>query len=226
MKFQRILLLSLLSILPLSSYAGGRTIFCNEPMGPRLDYFTQNTANLQNNQFLVGRDQMNDVRIRIVLDDNNQDVSFVVGSDADLQKTSPTNNMKIVFATTDQVSFLGKVNEAPILATYYPSMNILIYTQQSVWPGDSFSGARAMLFYARCNVGTPPGAAPTAEQVQGLAVPPDAVPPATEPAATAPAAAMPAGTVPAAPAPAPAASAPADMSPAATAPAAPAQVTQ
>lgn len=234
MKLFRILLINLLTLTSFAASASGRTVMCDAPMGPRLDYFTQNTANLQNNQFLVGNDQMSDVHVRVVLNDNNQDVSFAVGSMAQLQAIPEVNNMKVVDTTKDQVSFFGKVNDAPILATYYPAMSIIVYTQQSVWPGDSFSGARAMLFYARCHVFNPavpatgqqmpaagqpmPAPSQPAEEVQGLAVPADAVPPATTTTTTttttpAPASAdAPAASAPAAPAPAavtPAASAPA-----------------
>jgi hypothetical protein len=68
--------------------------------------------------------------------------------------SSSANNkidvMKIIDQNAEQISFTGTFSDAPILASYYPQMKILIYTQQSVWPGPDFQGARALMFYAKC----------------------------------------------------------------------------
>lgn len=53
--------------------------------------------------------------------------------------------------TANQLSFSGLLNGAPILGTYYPELNVLIYSQQAAWPGPDSKGARAVIFYATCN---------------------------------------------------------------------------
>lgn len=141
----------LLILLPFSGIAANKTIVCDSPQGTRIDYFSVNNINLKNETFLMGRDRVSGMQPTIILDDNNKDVSFVIGDAAELKSASTkTGNMTVLAYNDDQISFTGLVNNAPILATYYPKINVLIYSQQSIWPGPNYEGARAVLFYAKC----------------------------------------------------------------------------
>lgn len=138
------------AVLPLSCFSAEKTIICESPQGTRVDYFTANRVNLKNETFIMGRDGIRGMQPRIVFAENGVDVSFTLG-DTETWKTTPKEaNMKVVNSTEEQVSFAGLYNGAPILASYYPRLSILIYSQQSVWPGPDFAGARAAIFYSHC----------------------------------------------------------------------------
>lgn len=132
------------------AYCAQKTIICEPPQGTRVDYFSFNNINLQNNTFLMGRDRVSGMRPEIVLHENTKEVFFTIGDAAEM-KTQPTAaNMNVMVYDADQISFAGLFKGAPILATYYPKTDILIYSQQSIWPGPNYQGARAVIFYSRC----------------------------------------------------------------------------
>ena len=105
--------------------------------------------NLENNKFLLAHDRITDTSINITLHDNKKDVTFYFES-KNQQPIIEPRNMKVLYQDLQQVSFAGMFNRAPFLATYYPLFDVLIYSQQSVWPQGNFSGVRGMLFYAKC----------------------------------------------------------------------------
>jgi hypothetical protein len=149
MKSSILLCLSLL-LLPLSGFSADKTFLCEAPQGTRIDYFSHNNINLQNETFLMGRDRVSGMRPMIILSDNNKEVSFVIGDASQMNSTPKTGKMNVLVYDENQISFTGIVNGAPILATYYQKMGILIYSQQSIWPGPDYVGARAVIFYAKC----------------------------------------------------------------------------
>lgn len=139
-------------IFPLFSFAAQTTIICDEPMGSRVDYFAFNSMNLENEKFIMGKDKVSGMKPIITLNSNNHDVGFVISDAADAKSVQPKKGeMKVLAYNDDQISFVGLVNGAPILATYYPKIQILIYSQQSIWPGPNYQGARAVIFYAKCS---------------------------------------------------------------------------
>jgi len=174
MQIKKLILTHLLFLLPAISFAAEMKILCDEPVGTRIDYFTQNTATLKNNEFLVGRDQVTGMQPQIIFNANNQDVSFVIGDATMLAAQQKTGNMKVILSTQEQISFTGMVNNAPVLATYYPAMKVLMYSQQSVWPGDSFTGARSILFYSKCQDLTPQPVVTTVAPGEESVLPPSA----------------------------------------------------
>lgn len=141
-----ILALALVVSIPL--YAAPKIINCASPQGMRIDYFSQNAVNLKNNHFNMSRDRASGFKISLSID--TQTVFF------NMQKLKDHTEMKatmpIILNTADQLSFAGVLNGAPILGTYYPEINVLIYSQQATWPGPDFKGARAVIFYAMCQV--------------------------------------------------------------------------
>lgn len=146
---KRLLGLTLL-LSSISSFAADKTILCDEPQGTRIDYFSTNSINLKNETFIMGRDRISGLRPKLVLLSNNKDVSFTIGDAAEVKGQVKTGSMKVLAYDEDQISFTGVINGAPILATYYPKMQVLIYSQQSIWPGPNYQGARAVIFYAKC----------------------------------------------------------------------------
>lgn len=151
MRFYSLFFTALLSY-PLLSMAD-QTILCDAPQGTRIDYFSVNGVNLQNNTFLMGRDKMSGVRPKIIFSDNKKTATFII-TDAEHVKSqqAKTGNMQIVLHNDEQISFAGMVSGAPIMATYYPKIAALIYSQQSIWPGPDYQGARAAIFYSRCQL--------------------------------------------------------------------------
>lgn len=125
-----------------------KVILCDPPQGTRVDYFAFNNINLQNQTFLMSRDQVSGMRPKLIIGKNS--VTFIIGDASEVKTTSKGGNMQVLLYNGDQISFSGMVNGAPILGTFYPKMNILIYSQQSIWPGPSYKGARAVIFYSKC----------------------------------------------------------------------------
>lgn len=155
MKAYQQVMLSLCLLATSALHAGSKTITCEEPQGARVDYFLKNPAKVKNETFMFGRDKIDGLKLIIVLDDNNKDVHFSFhNTAATTAVTTEENNqdgkMSVIFANDDQVTFVGTVSGAPIMATYYPGFKILVYSQQSSWPGGNFLGARAMMFYSKC----------------------------------------------------------------------------
>jgi hypothetical protein len=137
---------------PLVSFSADVTILCDVPQGTRIDYFSVNSANLQNETFLMGRDKISGMRPKIVLHERSHEVDFIISDAAHVESAPMTGSMKVLAYNEEQISFTGIVKSAPVLATYYPRQRILIYSQQSTWPGPNFQGARAAIFYAKCTV--------------------------------------------------------------------------
>ena len=146
MRVSDILLSIIMTGLTLDLYAADRTIVCNPPQGTRVDYFSMNKINLQNENFIMARDQVIGMQPKITIQDD-KNVSFSIDDVSAGQKGSA---MQVLLMNPEQITFAGLINEAPILATYYPKLSILIYSQQSIWPGPDYQGARAVIFYAKC----------------------------------------------------------------------------
>ena len=134
---------------PVNQPAAVKPIICSPPQGMRVDYFLNNKANLTNQTFIMGRDQVSGMSPQIILN-GDKTVSFVIGDASEIKSQPKAGNMQVLSYSEDQISFAGMVNNAPILATYYPKFGVLIYSQQSIWPGPDFQGARAVLFYSQC----------------------------------------------------------------------------
>lgn len=137
---------------PLTVFALDQSISCDPPQGMRVDYFVENKINLDNQKFIVGRDQISGMKPRIILHENGKDVSLTLGDTTEAKTEPKPSHMQVIMERPDQISFTGMVSGAPVMATYYPKMNVLIYSQQSVWPGDDYQGARAVIFYSKCQV--------------------------------------------------------------------------
>lgn len=136
-------------ILITTSFAADKTINCDEPQGSRIDYFSENHANLKNEQFYMAKDRMSGLRPKIIIKNDNQ-VSFVIGDSVQKASQSKTGEMKVLVNNDKQLSFAGVVSDAPVLGTYYREQRVLVYSQQSVWDDENFEGVRAMMFYSRC----------------------------------------------------------------------------
>lgn len=145
---------SCLALLPLLSFSASQMIVCEPPQGTRVDYFLLNNMNLQNETFLMGKDRVSQMRPMIGLIDN-KNVSFIIGDTSQVKSPPKSGNMQVLQYNENQISFAGLISGAPILATYYPKLGILIYSQQSIWSGPSYQGARAVIFYSKCGKQTP-----------------------------------------------------------------------
>lgn len=137
---------------PLLCAAADVTVLCDPPQGTRIDYFSVNGANLQNESFLMARDKISGMRPKMVLHEASHEVDFIISDAAHVELAPMTGKMNVLAYNDEQVSFTGIVKGAPVLATYYPKLSILIYSQQSTWPGPDFQGARAAIFYAKCTI--------------------------------------------------------------------------
>lgn len=129
-------------------------ITCEPPVGTRIDYFTKNNAGIENNKFQMSRDKVSGVNPHIVFNSALDTVEFSIrGStlSADSASSDATvASMKVIAYSDNQVTFAGIVNNAPMMATYYSKLNILIFSEQNIWSGGDLEGARATVFYSRC----------------------------------------------------------------------------
>jgi len=150
MKIKTIAIFISTLLIPLTSFAADKKIICETPDGMRLDYFVFNRLDVENNKFLASRDRMSKANIAIIFHDKSKDVTFYIQTDKN-SKPSEYKNMKIIYQNLQQITFDGMFNRAPIMATYYPLYDILVYSQQSVWPGQNYKGARAVFFHAKCH---------------------------------------------------------------------------
>ncbi len=53
---------------------------------------------------------------------------------------------------SEQISFSGILNDAPVMISLYPREKILIYSQQSIWSPPVGEGIRAFMFHATCDI--------------------------------------------------------------------------
>lgn len=128
-----------------------QTILCEPPQGTRVDYFSVNRANLQNQTFHMSKDRISSVRPMIVLGENKE-ISFALGDSAQMKADTKSGVLSVLIYEAKQISFAGLLNHSPILATYYPGTHTLVYSQQSIWPGPEYEGVRAILFFSKCKV--------------------------------------------------------------------------
>lgn len=126
-----------------------QTINCEAPQGTRVDYFSANNINLQNQTFLMSKDRISSAKPTIVLDDHQQ-MSFALSEQ--IKADTKAGTLRVIKYDDKQISAAGDVNGSPILITYYPITQTLVYSQQSVWPGPDYEGVRAVLFFAKCKV--------------------------------------------------------------------------
>ena len=127
------------------------TFVCQPPEGLRVDYFdADNTINKPKNEFLTDTDKISGMHPTIIFHDKTKEATFILGNtSASIAKTMKAN-MAIIYNTKEQISFAGVINEAPILASYYPMMHILAYSQQSDWAPNA-NGMRSAIYYSKCN---------------------------------------------------------------------------
>jgi len=129
--------------------AASQTIVCEAPQGTRVDYFSANRINLQNETFLMSKDRISSIKPTIELGDN-QEVHFSLGNGEQMTAGTKSGSLKVLKYDAKQISFAGLVNGSPIMATYYPATSTLVYSQQSIWPGPDYEGVRAILFFSKC----------------------------------------------------------------------------
>ena len=85
-----------------------KPIVCDPPQGMRVDYFVNNKANLQNEQFIMGRDQVSGMKPQIILN-NNKTVSFIIGDATEISSLPKSGNMQVLLYNDDQISFASSL---------------------------------------------------------------------------------------------------------------------
>ncbi len=129
-------------------------VTCEPPVGTRIDYFTKNSAGVENNKFQMSRDKVSGANPHIVFNSASEMVDFSIRNSAvfvnDSEQKPISASMKVIAYSDNQVTFAGILNNAPMMATYYSKLHILMFTEQNIWTGSDFEGARATLFYSRC----------------------------------------------------------------------------
>ena len=144
MKKHFILLMMSALLFPGMSFSADKSISCKSPQGMRVDYYLNNPLQIENEKFHVGRDQLKDATVEVVIKENKQDATLTINGES--------SEMKIMMYNVDQISFVGFFDGVPILATYYPLEDVIYFTQQSVWPGGEYIGTRTQVFFAKCKV--------------------------------------------------------------------------
>lgn len=127
-------------------------IVCTPPEGLRVDYFNEpsNLSKYKNHVFLTDTDSFSGMHPTIIFEDNQKEVTFIIGNTSSAISKNMKGNMAIIYSSKDQISFAGVINEAPILASYYPDMHILVYSQQSDWMPTK-RGMRSGIYFSRCS---------------------------------------------------------------------------
>jgi hypothetical protein len=147
MKETSIFLAAIFMMYPFVGNAADQAYLCDIPQGTRVDYFTQDVATIRANVFSLARDQVINLKPKIIIHDN--DVTFTNDYAEKSSSASTSEKMKIILRTSDQISFAGMFNGEPMLATLYPLTNVLMYSQQATW-SQPYDGVRAVMFYSKC----------------------------------------------------------------------------
>lgn len=125
-------------------------IICSQITGSHTYYFTQNSAGKENERFFDAPDSITDTTFNILFNKNtNQGLITISKIHPDEFDVTHSTEITKVFSDNQQITFLGILNNAPIMLTFYPASNVLIYNMQSNW-GTIASGIRAQLFHAKC----------------------------------------------------------------------------
>jgi hypothetical protein len=103
------------------------------------------------NEFLTDTDKIRDMHPTIIFGDNKKEVTFIIGNTSTAIAKTMKANMTVIYETKEQISFSGVINEAPILVSYYPTMHILVYSQQSDWLPTA-EGMRSAIYFSKCNI--------------------------------------------------------------------------
>lgn len=130
-------------------------ITCDAPWGSRVDYFENNKVNQANKTFLMARDKITGIHPKLILDDQEKSVYFELTDTTLFDKKSESvksANMNVIAYNDEQITFTGVLNNAPVMGTFYPKMNILIFSQQSIWKNEQLQGANAFLLQSQCTV--------------------------------------------------------------------------
>jgi hypothetical protein len=127
------------------------TIVCDPPRGLRVDYFEMNNIlKKPANIFLPDTDKVSGMNPTIIFEDGEKFAMFILGHTKNAPKETLKTKMFIFYNSPEQISFVGLMKDAPILASYYPLLHILVYSQQANWLPVS-GGMRATLFYSDCH---------------------------------------------------------------------------
>lgn len=132
-------------------------ITCDAPWGSRVDFFSQAKEGVEPNTFLMARDKITGIHPVLILNNADKTVTFDLKDSTlyqDDKNVTKTANMKVIAYNENQITFAGVLNNAPIMGTYYPKMNILYFSQQSLWQTQELTGANAFLFQSKCTVDT------------------------------------------------------------------------
>lgn len=141
---RKMLMLVILLQIPIASYSKTE-IICESPNGSRVDYW-KNSDKYPNNEFLTDDDKISGIHPTITISDNN-DITFSTADSGNINPISST--MTLLLKDSEQMSFSGVMDGAPVLASYYPKLKILVYSQHSDWTPYN-TGMRSTTYYSRC----------------------------------------------------------------------------
>lgn len=125
-------------------------ISCDPPNGLRVDYYEQENIFKNPSQiFIPNDDKISGMNPKVIFNNDGKTAIFTVGNSSVMPPETITSHMIIFYTTQEQISFVGIMNGAPVLASYYPPMKILVYSQQTNWTPFT-RGVRSALFYSKC----------------------------------------------------------------------------
>jgi hypothetical protein len=127
------------------------TATCHSISGSRVDYFVQNFADKKNNIFIESPDSITDSQLKISWKEGGKEAILSIDdAPSDIKHTSSAK-MVVMFSNDQQTTFVGILNNAPIMVTIYPLSNAAVISMQSNW-GTVAMGVRAHLFHSVCSI--------------------------------------------------------------------------
>lgn len=139
----------ILTLIPIACISQTK-ISCNPPNGLRVDYYEQENIFKNPSQiFIPNVDKISGMNPTIIFDDLGKTALFSVSSSALTSPKTITSDMVVFYSSKEQISFAGIMNGAPVLASYYPTMKVLVYSQQTDWT-PATRGVRSALYYSKC----------------------------------------------------------------------------
>jgi hypothetical protein len=150
-KFRFLLIMCALSILFVmtNSYSSTLTATCEQIKGQRVDYFLDNPLDKPNKKFLESNDSISGSKLLISYDTSANNALFSLGESG----TGKLHTVSLVklYSSDQQITFVGILDDAPIMVTLYPLSHTVLYNMQSNW-GNIATGIRSNLFHAICEI--------------------------------------------------------------------------
>jgi hypothetical protein len=134
----------------ISANASIINIVCKNLKGSGVYYFTYSGNNkFENNKFLPHSDAFTGATLYINMNTLSKIYTLSFLNPKSSGDTPSRSALVPLILNSLQYSFVGMLSGAPILVTFYPEQNILIYSLQTTW--DPYAkGAKATLMYSNC----------------------------------------------------------------------------